>query len=165
MNRPAERNRVYPRRIRLGGMRKDENSLDIRLSAVLPECADRFGPGAVGCGCRAHHAGETSGRLLVVGLFFFVYLFGWFYYAKWVYERQTEDVLIQSSLIGFSPNLVFGIVGLVYAVLVALLAGKPSTIFVYSLLSIASIMLAVAGLVAILLYKKQLDRKHTENFH
>ncbi|PRX42639.1 hypothetical protein CLV97_101128 [Planifilum fimeticola] len=101
----------------------------------------------------------------VVGLFFFVYLFGWFYYAKWVYERQTEDVLIQSSLIGFSPNLVFGIVGLVYAVLVALLAGKPSTIFVYSLLSIASIMLAVAGLVAILLYKKQLDRKHTENFH
>jgi len=101
----------------------------------------------------------------VVGLFFFVYLFGWFYYAKWVYERQTEDVLIQSSLIGFSPNLVFGIVGLVYAVLVALLAGKPSTIFVYSLLSIASMLLAVAGLVAILLYKKQLDRKHTENFH
>ena len=101
----------------------------------------------------------------VVGLFFFVYLFGWFYYAKWVYERQTEDVLIQSSLIGFSPNLVFGIVGLVYAVLVALLAGKPSTIFVYSLLSIASMLLALAGLVAILLYKKQLDRKHTENFH
>ncbi|GAA5344182.1 hypothetical protein [Planifilum fimeticola] len=101
----------------------------------------------------------------VVGLFFFVYLFGWFYYAKWVYERQTEDVLIQSSLIGFSPNLVFGIVGLVYAVLVALLAGKPSTIFVYSLLSIASMLLALVGLVAILLYKKQLDRKHTENFH
>lgn len=39
----------------------------------------------------------------IVGLFFLVYLFGWFYYAKWVYERQTEDVLIQSSLIGFHP--------------------------------------------------------------
>lgn len=101
----------------------------------------------------------------IVGLFFFVYLVGWFYYAKWVYERQTEDVLIQSSLIGFSPNLVFGIVGLAYAVLLALLAGKPSTIFVYSLLSIASILLAVVGLAAIFLYKKQLDRKHAENFN
>jgi hypothetical protein len=93
----------------------------------------------------------------IVGLFIFAYLISWFHYARWVYDRQTEDVLIQSSLIGFSPNLVLGIAGLVYGVLLALLSGKPSTIFVLGILSVASILLAVAGSVAIFLYKKKLD--------
>jgi hypothetical protein len=109
--------------------------------------------------------GKTLIVYSVVGLFFFVYLASWFYYAKWVHERQADDVLIQSSLIGFSPNWVFGIVGLACANLLALLAGKPSSIFVYSLLSISSILLAVAGSVAIYLYKKHLDRKRTGNLH
>jgi len=101
----------------------------------------------------------------IIGLFFFVYLVGWFYYAKWVSDRQMEDVLIQSSLIGFSPNFLFGMVGCVGVALLALLDGKPSTIFVYGVLSISSILFAVVGVIAIYLYKKKLDRNQTGNVH
>lgn len=99
----------------------------------------------------------------LMGFFCLVYLVAWFYYAKWVYHRQMEDVLIPSSLIGFSPHLVLGIVGLVYVGLLSLLAGKPSTIFVYGVLSLASISLAVVGSLAILLYKKRLDKRRANS--
>jgi uncharacterized membrane protein YuzA (DUF378 family) len=164
MNRPLEKlDSAYPFGESSRGGRKMKTVWAFGFRLLCLNVLIAFVLGLLVVSCALIMPGQPLIFYSIVGLFFFVYLACWYYYAKWVYERRAEEVLIRSTLVGFLPNFALGIVGLTFANLLALLAGKPSTIFVYSLFSVSSILLGAAGLFAIFLYKKHLDRRRAEN--